>query len=157
VKKIQWKKITSTWEKKIKKRPEATLTRAKKRPEATWTRLRGLKFLQIEEFKATMKNFKNYKGKLNFLDGLIGEVRLWRKKGRRTEANIWRKKYKEIIAIKRRKRNKRREELRKNEGDDESKRCSIYWMIELKRHWSEWRVSGNHSKNLNTCKLKHLN
>jgi len=63
-------------EEKKKKTPEATLTRQKKRPEVTCTRLRGLKFLQIEEFKAAKKNFKNYKGKLNFLDGIIGEVRL---------------------------------------------------------------------------------
>jgi len=30
-------------------------------------------------------------------------------------------------------RNKKKE-LRTKEGDDESMRCSIYWMIELKRH-----------------------
>jgi len=80
--KIQWKKITSAWEKK-KKENWRNINKAKKRPGVTWTRLRGLKFLQIEEFKAKKKNFKNYKGKLEFLDGLIGEVRLWRKKGKR--------------------------------------------------------------------------
>jgi hypothetical protein len=31
-------------------------------------------------------------------------------------------------------RNRKKEELRTKEGDDESMRCSIYWMIELKRH-----------------------
>lgn len=43
--------------------------------------------LQIEDFKATMKNFE-YKGKLIFLDGIIGEVRLRREKKKEIKANI---------------------------------------------------------------------
>jgi hypothetical protein len=42
----------------------------KKRPEATRTRPSCLKFLQIEDFKATIKNFEK-QGKADFFKGRI--------------------------------------------------------------------------------------
>jgi len=89
--------------------------------------------LQIEEFKAKMKNFKKLQGKAGIFGRINRRSKAMKEKGKAKKSKYLKgKKYKEIIAKKRRKRNKKREELRKNEGNDESIRCSIYWMIELK-------------------------